>query len=403
MKTKLLTLITILLIPALLAGCVMTPPAASVTAPAENAAKADHGCAVGFRLFDHEQLATEARCIPVQPERVAPLDVNSFEFMLVAGIKPAIASDVNRTLISNTNPDWVSQVDTLTAGLPDPGFDAPNLEVLLAAAPDLIITQADYFDDATLALLTEIAPTVVFAPGANLQDWRPHYRFVAAALGQGEVAAALIADYDALIAALQAALGAASNNQTVSVVYARRNEELAMRLGGSFSGTIFRHVGITPPAAQQKLADEGAVSLTLSNEVWPDADADHLFIYAIDQTPAGTAAAQAKVAALADDPLWNALTAVQNDQAYQVGPHWHGFGLLSAHRVIDDLFTYLLAQTPAPANPLATPPDRAPAADTATDNVTAALIPVVQRAGFPSIHLPNRYGQSSAAAPTPLW
>ncbi|MCG8352962.1 MAG: hypothetical protein MI924_34795, partial [Chloroflexales bacterium] len=38
-------------------------------------------CAVGLRLFDHEYLAGDPVCIPEHPQRVAPLDLNSIEFM----------------------------------------------------------------------------------------------------------------------------------------------------------------------------------------------------------------------------------------------------------------------------------------------------------------------------------
>lgn len=44
---------------------------------------------------------------------------------------------------------------------------------------------------------------------------------------------------------------------------------------------------------------------------------------------------------LFENPLWNALSAVQDGRAYEVGYYWWGDSLLSAHRMLDDLFFYV--------------------------------------------------------------
>ena len=42
-----------------------------------------------------------------------------------------------------------------------------------------------------------------------------------------------------------------------------------------------------------------------------------------------------------ENPLWNRLKAVQNNQVYNVDAYWFGVGYLAADRVLDDLARYV--------------------------------------------------------------
>jgi hypothetical protein len=56
---------------------------------------------------------------------------------------------------------------------------------------------------------------------------------------------------------------------------------------------------------------------------------------------------------LEENVLWQALAAVRDERAFIVGYYWWGEGLLSAHDMLDDLFTYVaeVELTPELANP----------------------------------------------------
>ncbi len=311
-------------------------------------------CEDGFRLFDHEYLATDPVCIPENPQTVVPLDIISFEFMFVNGIRPAVSGALALQFFATTQPDLLPEFAALTEGLPDVGFPA-NPEVALSVSPDLIIGAAGYYDENVYDEMSQIAPMLIFdAPiGEVGQNWQPNYDFVATAFGMEDAVEQLIADYEARIAALDEALGDTLNGQTISVVRAVPPDQLGLRLAGSFSGILLNDLGIDQPESQQPFFDEttGFIQVNIGRESWRDIDGDYLFVYGIQPTPEGTTEAVALLESLADDPIWNALDAVQNDRVFPVGGHWHGFGVLAAHDIIDDLFTIVAGVEPAIPNP----------------------------------------------------
>ncbi|MEM7800909.1 MAG: ABC transporter substrate-binding protein [Chloroflexota bacterium] len=316
-------------------------------------------CEDGFVLFDHEFLATDPVCIPENPERVAALDLASIELMLASGQELIAGSTPLTFFLGNVAPEWGAAFAAQTAGLPALGFPT-NLEVLVEVDPDLIVTSVNFMEPGVEEQMAEIAPTVIYnnASQERFQEWVPNLLFAGAAMGLSEEAEALVAGYEERVAALQGALGDSIDGQTVSVVLPREEEgTLGMRMGGSFSGTIFNDVGIQAPEAQQPLTNEasGSVSTDISKEQWNLIDADYLVIYGVTSTPEGTTEANEAIVQLAEDPIWNTLSVVQNEQVFVAGAHWHGFGLLSAHRVLDDMFAFLAGVEPTVPNPLASP------------------------------------------------
>ncbi|MEM8859613.1 MAG: ABC transporter substrate-binding protein [Chloroflexota bacterium] len=324
----------------------------------EASSEASDACEDGFRLFDHEFLVGDPVCIPENPQRVAPLDLASIELALVADQEFIAGSTPVIFFLSNVAPNWGAAFAQRTADLPDLAFPT-NLEVLVEAEPDLIVTSVNFLQPGTEEQLAAIAPTVIYDNSSQerFQEWKPNLLFAGDAMGLKVEAEALVADYDARVAALQEALGDSLDGQTVSVVLPRENGDLGMRIGGSFSGTIFNDVGIEQPESQRSFIDEatGSVSINVSKEQWDQVDADYLFIYGVTSTPEGTTEANAAIVELENDPIWNTLSVVQNDNVFVAGAHWHGFGLLSAQRVLDDIFIYLVGVDPTIPNPLQSP------------------------------------------------
>ena len=334
-----------------------SPSASDVTPIADAEAQADSSCEEGQRLFDHEHLATDPVCIPENPQRVVTLDLNSLEFMLIHDLPFVSSSEIGQIFLSSTHPEWLDTFITKTEGLPDTGTFPPNLEAVAEAQPDLIITAPGYYDEATNDLLAEIAPTIVYEPGDVLQDWQPQFHFIADSLGMTEENEALVVAYKERLEGLRASIGDSLNGQTISVVRARPDQEMGLRLAGSFTGFIINQLDLEQPESQQPLVDEatGFVQIDVSRERWDLADGDHLFVYGVQPDAAGTNEAQALIESLKDDAIWNNLNAVQNGNAYAMDAHWHGFGVLSAHEVIDDMFRILAKTEPSIPNPLLEP------------------------------------------------
>lgn len=316
---------------------------------------AAQSCEAGFRLFDHEYLQGDAICIPEHPQNVAALDILSFEFMLLNDIRPAASGALAMRFFATTQPEWLPKFQALTEGLADAGFPA-NSEVILAAKPDLIIGTAGYYDDNVYDEMAKIAPMVVFdAPVDSVgQDWQPNYDFIADALGMPDVAKALIAEYQARVDTLAPTLQAALGDKTISVAQAVPPDQLGLRLAGSFSGILLNDLGLQQPASQQAFYDEttGFIQVNIGKESWQDADGDYLFVYGVQPSEEGTTEAQQLIAGLSDDPIWNALSVVQAENFFLAKPHWHGFGVLAAHDIMDDLYLYLVGETAPVPDPL---------------------------------------------------
>jgi len=317
-------------------------------------ASQDTSCDDGFHLFDHEYLATDPVCIPDDPQAIVPLDIISFEFLMINDIQPAVTSALAAQFFTTTQPDWLPQFNAVTADLPDVGFPA-NPEVVLEFQPDLIIGTAGYYDDAVYDEMSLIAPMIVFdAPIDTVgQDWIPNYEFVGQALGMEETVAEIIAGYEARIDALREDLDDNLDGQTVSVVRAVPPDQLGLRLAGSFSGHVINDLGLQQPESQQPFYDDttGFIQVNIGRESWQDADGDYLFVYGVQPTEDGTTEAQAFIESLEDDPIWNALNAVQTGQVYGMNGHWHGFGVLAAHDIIDDMYRVFLDAEPTIPNP----------------------------------------------------
>lgn len=333
-----------------------SPSASNVTSVTDDEAHVENPCEEGQRLFDHEHLATDPVCIPESPQRVVTLDLNSLEFMLIHDLPFVSTSAAAQLFVSNTYSEWLEAFIAKTEGLPDTGFP-PNLEAIAEAQPDLIITEIGFHDEEAQDLMAEIAPMIVYEEGDALQDWQPQFHFIADALGMIEENEALVSAYEERIAALRTSIGDSLNGQTISVVRALPDQEIGLRLSGSFTGVIINQLHLEQPESQQPSVDEatGFVQIDVSRERWDLADGDYLFVYGLQPDAAGTNEAQVLIESLSDDAIWNNLNAVQNGNAYAMDGHWQGFGILSAHKVIDDMFRILAETEPSIPNPLLEP------------------------------------------------
>lgn len=101
-------------------------------------------------------------------------------------------------------------------------------------------------------------------------------------------------------------------------------------------GTIIANAGLPCPPAQDKdeFAARGA------DEVIPDMDGDVIFVMYYGREQGDT------LARMTQNPLWALLVAVSQGKVYEVDDdHWGlGLGPIAAHKIIDDLFRYLVEQ-----------------------------------------------------------
>jgi len=328
-----------------LSACVAVQPAGDV--PAESAAEAPAAevaatgaeeCEEGFRLFDHELLATDPLCIPENPQRVVALDVASVEMSILAGKTPLATGAWMLDELPLLIPEFV-EVLAPVEGL---GWPA-ELERVSALAPDLILSPGDAID---AELASQIAPMVV-PDAAIYSNWKLGMEFWAAALNMEDRYAEMEANYNARIAELQAALGENADAE-ISIVSITSDGPM-LWMPDSAPGAVVADTGLQRPESQ-RFVGEAAVAeygdsqwIQISPELIGLVDGDEVFYFTYASVdPEAAAEVDQAVTSFEQTPIWQSLDAVEAGNAHRVGPHWwRAQTYYLASKVIDDLFAYL--------------------------------------------------------------
>jgi len=295
-----------------------TPASATPTA-GEPEAESD------TRVVRHAMGTTE---VAARPERVVVLDDGPLNTALALGITPVGAA---AAFPDGAFPAYLSD---RTEGITVVGtIEQPNLEAIARLDPHLILG-SKVRHETVYPELSAIAPTVFTERVGD--TWKEDLLLHAEAMGRRGDGERLLADYEARLAAFREAMGDRLAETEVSVVRFLP-DEVRIYQKASFSGTILDDAGLPRPEAQD--VDDFAI-IGASKELIGLVDGDVLFVTVWgppEETPLGE---------FQDDPLWASLDAVEAGRVYVVpDEYWMvGTGILAAHRVIDDLERYLLAE-----------------------------------------------------------
>jgi iron complex transport system substrate-binding protein len=300
------------------------------------AAQDDPACEAGFRLLVENSL--QPVCVPETAERIVTLDpFYSLQMSLEMGL-PVIGSSAYSA--DGGFPPALSEEATAGIALIG-GFDAPNLEAITTLDPDLIIGDA-YFFAAQYDLFNAIAPTVL----VDTADWKAWYRTIAAAAGVPERAETAFDEYDARIAALQALIPADVTVSFLRVV--PDGFQLYREAPNAYAPiAVMSEAGITRPEFESGTDEESFARLDYEGVTNIVGD---ILLYVVGGASDDGGELEANTLA---NPIWQALPAVQAEQAYRVNAsQWMSFGgLSSAHAVLDDLFTYVAGVDPQEVSP----------------------------------------------------
>lgn len=310
-------------------------PTASAAAGAEAGAAS---CGEGFRLFDHELLATEPICIPSNPTRVVALDMAALETLLLLDKTPAATA----SWILQEMPLLLPQFADELADLEGLGYPA-ELEKLTLLKPDLILAAEDTVD---IKLASAIAPVV--APNPIIyDDWKLGVQFWADVLNVPGLYTDMEANYRTRVAELQKALGQ-PDALKVSVI-SSSTYGISMWMPDSAPGAVLQDVGLLRPEGQSLVGDASVAKygerqyIPISLERLDLADGDAIFYFTYAATDPKVAADEsAYLKSFEQQPVWQALGAVKAKRAFFVGGHWwRSQTYLLANMVVDDLFTHL--------------------------------------------------------------
>lgn len=298
-------------------------------------------CEEGTKLVTHD---LGESCVPLEPQRVVALDMAIMELMMVADMQPAASSELVSMTYALMHPELSEDFATFYGDAPDMGYP-PNIEVILNVQPDLIIGPSDFFTESIYPELNAIAPTVLYE--ADPGNWRTRLIFAGEVLGLTDTVDEILADYDARVAELADVLGESAGETTVSLVRALP-DQIGLVLTGTNAANVVASVGLARPESQSVDYDyvlselDGRPELLISEEELALADADVVFVFSSTEDNG-----------LTDNPLWNALPAVQDGRSHVVGYYWWGDSFISAHRMLDDLFEYVAGVEPENPNPFA--------------------------------------------------
>ncbi|MFF1304016.1 iron-siderophore ABC transporter substrate-binding protein [Streptomyces sp. NPDC058307] len=261
--------------------------------------------------------------VKARPKRIAVLSTGQLDDLLSLGIVPTATTRAdNAGLVPGYLADAFPTYKKPLADMTDAGTrQAPNLETLAAAEPDLILANDSLGD--LYPKLSKIAPTVITA--GNGINWKRDLLLVGDAVGKGQAARKTL---NGIVADARAKGQRIDGDPTVSMV--RFTPDRTRMFGvSSFTGSIAVDMGLSRPKSQRF----HAISQDIGAESVDTADGDWIF-YSV-QGDASTTDAASVVAG----PLWKSMKAVKAGQAVKVDddPWYLNAGPSAARLVISRL------------------------------------------------------------------
>lgn len=281
-------------------------------------------CETGTQRIEH---ALGVACVAETVERVVALEWTYVEDLLALGIQPVGVADIDGYNV------WVDIPVELAEEVSDVGTrQEPNLELIAALEPDLILTAsfraANNYDE-----LNTIAPTIAFNPypdpatnASQYDEMLTTFMTIADVLGLEENAEQVLDELENSFAQAQMALTAAG----------RADETFILSQGW-----------VANDAATFRLFTDNAMAVQILEQIglenaWEDAPQLYGFteisfegFAGIEDTNFFYVAQGDANDAFADSPLWNGLPFVQSGRSYWLGGDvWLFGGPLSAQLLV---------------------------------------------------------------------
>ncbi|WP_042168743.1 iron-siderophore ABC transporter substrate-binding protein [Paenibacillus gorillae] len=271
-----------------------TDPAASPSSPTTRMVKSEKG---------------EIK-IPAEPKRVIGLSVVYPEFLYALGVTPVAVQNYHEEFQSYLEQPFK---DTVKMGI----AKTPNFEMILDSEPDLILAPA-WWSEKDYDQLSAIAPTVLLP---QRDDWRDELRDIGEVLGKQDAAEKVIEDLKDKEAKAKARLDELVKDETV--LYLRIMDNGIIINGPNIDRGHFIHnqLGLKPVDNYP----QNESTLTVSLEVLPEYDADHIIVQLDDETKAEL---QEKYSHILNSSLWKNMKAVKANHVYMVGgKEWFNLGM----------------------------------------------------------------------------
>ncbi|MGO2328370.1 iron-siderophore ABC transporter substrate-binding protein [Glutamicibacter arilaitensis] len=278
-----------------LASCASSAPSTKPPPSAATAAQEDANFPASIKHF---RGTTE---LAQRPLRVAALDPSYVDATILLGAELVAYTEYRKG--TNPFPEYLGDTSKFTDEAVNVGtITEPDLEKLLAAEPDVIIS-ADVRQGAMYDQLNKIAPTI-FSESTG-PTWKENVVLLGEALGKKEAAEQAVASYEARAAAVGKEILEKTPETTYSLLRFAGEDTARLYATDSFIGEIMVDMNIPRPKDAPDTTE--SIFVPLSPEEILKADAEVIFQSTWAPEGAEGDASRAQEQKFTSNPLWEKL------------------------------------------------------------------------------------------------
>lgn len=212
--------------------------------------------------------------------------------------------------------------------LPTINFDLPYEDVL-DFEPDLLLIESDAMvEGGKYEEYEKIAPTYVVKNGTNV-SWEETLEDVGKVFNKQDKAQTVKEDYQKAVENGKEKLQDKIKGKSAAVIWVTNNSAFMVAQGRSSGRLLYEDLGFEIPKLTKEISEDAQADWEqVSLESLSQLDADYLFLVNSDQS-----------AAMFDDPLWENIPAVENNQLFEFGPEssWLYNGPIAYNQMLEDV------------------------------------------------------------------
>ncbi|MGM0215705.1 ABC transporter substrate-binding protein [Enterococcus sp. AZ109] len=257
--------------------------------------------------------------IPNKPTRVIASYLE--DYLVALDEKPVAQWTVGKGSIQDYLQDELKDVPTIN-------YDLPYEEVLQHEPDLLLIGSSATVEGGKYEEYAKIAPTYVVKNGDGV-TWEDQLSEIGKVFNKEEQAKQVEEDYKTLITQTKEELSDKIEGKSAAVLWVTNNSAFMVAEDRSSGRLLYGDLGfevpeLTKEVSEQATSDWSAVSLESLSQL----DADYLFLVNSDQG-----------AAMFEDPLWQNIPAVKNNQLHEFGPEtsWLYNGPIAYTKMVENI------------------------------------------------------------------
>ncbi|MBO1306559.1 ABC transporter substrate-binding protein [Enterococcus sp. 669A] len=257
--------------------------------------------------------------IPNKPNRVIASYLE--DYLVALDEKPVAQWTVGQGSIQDYLQDELEDVPTIS-------YDLPYEEVLKYEPDLLLIGSSATVEGGKYDEYAKIAPTYVVKNGDGV-TWEDQLNEIGKVFNKEDQAKQVEEDYKTLITQTKEDLGDKIKGKSAAVLWVTNNSAFMVAEDRSSGRLLYGDLGfevpeLTKEVSEQATSDWSAVSLESLSQL----DADYLFLVNSDQG-----------AAMFEDPLWQNIPAVKNEQLHEFGPEtsWLYNGPIAYTKMVENI------------------------------------------------------------------